>query len=85
MEFPDHKAGMFLEHNAHKNIYQSVKDWILEDNSMLYWESAEHKERAIESDEVWTLQWYPDTPIGFYMIAAPTLEELLKYAKKMSK
>ena len=45
------------------------------------WESEEAKQRAIEMDECWTLQLYPDTPIGFMAIAAPTLEDLLRFMR----
>ncbi|WP_438979526.1 hypothetical protein [Polynucleobacter sp.] len=75
---PKDKAGLFLEHNAHKNDYQTLKE-SLEDGSMdMYdWESEEAKNRAIAENECWTLQWYPNTPNGFYAFAAPTLKELL--------
>lgn len=86
MKFPKHKAGLFLTHNEHKDYYQSAEDWLKEQISdskdpLYSWESEEAMVRAIATDSIWVLHWYPDTPIGFYCIAAPTLEELLAYAE----
>jgi hypothetical protein len=77
--FPAHKAGLNLEHNQHKNYYEKAEDWIAE-NEWCDWENEEAKQKAIVSDEIWTIQWYPDTPVGFIAIAAPTLTDLLRLA-----
>lgn len=82
MEFPQHKCSLTLTHNDHRDYYQSAEDWIEENSDRLNWESDDAKGRAIETDSIWTLQWYPDTPIGFYCVAAPTLEEVLALAGK---
>lgn len=84
MNFPKHKCGLYLQHNPHKDYYDRVETYI-KDNDLEEWENEEAKQRAIETDEIWTLQWYPDTPIGFYCVAAPTLEEVLKLALKVEK
>lgn len=78
---PRHKCGLHLEHNAHKNTYESAEQWIA-DNDWCDWENEDAKQRAIDTDEIWTLQWYPDTPVGFYALAAPTLAELFKLVDK---
>ena len=80
MKLPNHKCGLFLTHNEHRDYYMPAADWIEENDERLDWQSPEHKQRAIETDEVWTLQWYPHTPVGFIAVAAPTLEELLSFA-----
>tara|TARA_R110001583_G_scaffold34551_2_gene115900 strand:+ start:4189 stop:4455 length:267 start_codon:yes stop_codon:yes gene_type:complete len=77
--FPAHKAGLSLEHNQHKTLYEKPEDWIA-DNEWCDWESEEAKQQAIDTGEIWTLQWYPETPVGFCAVAAPTLEELLRLA-----
>lgn len=77
--FPSHKAGLRLEHNQHRNYYEKAADWIAE-NEWCDWESEEAKQKAIKTDEIWTLQWSPETPIGFCGVAAPTLEDLLRIA-----
>jgi hypothetical protein len=79
MKLPEHKCGLYLQHNEHRNYYQSATEWIA-DHDLYDWKDEASKQRAIQSDSVWTLQWYPDTPIGFCAIAAPTLEELLEFA-----
>ena len=82
MKFPEHQAALHLIHNDHKNMYQSVEQWIEEHNEFYECRSPEEKQRAIELNEVWTLQWYPDTPIGFHAVAAPTLSELILFANE---
>ena len=72
---PKHECGLTLEHNAHKDVYETIDNYyqFLNDED---WVSKEERERAIALDSVWTLQWYPDTPVGFYKIAASSLEAL---------
>jgi len=79
MKFPEHKAGLHLMHNDHKSVYEPAEQWIA-DNEWCNWQSDEAKQRAIATDSIWTLQWYPETPVGFIALAAPTLEELLAWA-----
>jgi len=76
---PKHKCGLSLEHNIHKNTYEKAEEWII-NNNWCEWESEESKQQAIDTDEIWTLQWYPETPIRFYGIAAPTFDGLLRLA-----
>jgi len=76
---PPHKSGVTLTHNNHKCYYQTAERAIAEDEHY-DWESDKAKQIAIDTDEIWTLQWYPETPIGFQSIAAPTLHDLLRIA-----
>ena len=85
MKFPRHEAGLFLKHNEHKDYYQSAQEWIEEHLDRYSWKNEKAKEEAIETNEIWTLHWYPITPIGFYSIAAPTLEDLLLYSSEVEK
>lgn len=85
MKLPDHKCALYLGHNDHRNVYETVEQWLDDRDDLYGWPSAEAMQRAIATDEVWTLQWYPDTPIGFHAIAAPTLGELLEYAATIEK
>lgn len=85
-KLPKHKCSLELTHNSHKDVYQTAEEWIKEHNMRgdpLGWESEKHKQRAIDTNEIWTLQWYPETRIGFYRVSAPTLEELLKFARRV--
>lgn len=81
LKLPEHKCGLYITHNEHKNYYLSVEEYIADDISQRCdWLNEEAKAKAIATNEVWTLQWYPNTPVGFNCVAAPTLEELLDFA-----
>ena len=81
MKFPEHKCGLYLEHNENRDSYETVKEHLEKGYwEFCEWESDGHKQRAIDTNEIWTLQWYPNTPVGFNAVAAPTLEELLEFA-----
>lgn len=81
MRLPDHACSLTLEHNPNRDFYQTVAEHIADgrcDHAVFKDEDA--KRRCIEANELWTLQWYPRTPIGFIAVAAPTLAELLELA-----
>ena len=81
---PKNECSLTLEHNPHKDIYLTVQEWIeLTDESHMYqWKDDADKQEAISTDELWTLQWYTDTPIGFYAVAASTISKLLDLANE---
>jgi len=79
MTFPKHKASLHLTHNQHKAYYQTVEQY-MEDNDADCWVSDEQKQKAIATNEIWELQWYPDTPIGFCLLMACDLDVLLRAA-----
>lgn len=81
-KFPPHKASLHLTHNQHKAYYLTVAQSVAGDDfgyTADCWVSEAEKQKAIETDECWTLQWYPDTPIGFHTASASTLEALLEH------
>lgn len=84
MKFPDHKCQLMLMHNEHRNDYKTMEEYIRDDaegpRDGLLELSEEEQARCIATNEIWTLRWYPDTPISFYFVAAPTLAELLTKA-----
>lgn len=79
-----HAASLHLKHNQHKSYYQTVQesvdgeDFGYTDNC---WVSPEQRQKAIDTNECWTLQWYPDTPVGFYVMSAADLDVLLEAAR----
>jgi hypothetical protein len=83
---PAHKCGLYLEHNACRDAHQTVEKWLESEQDWNgdpnSWKSDEQRQRAIATNEVWTLQWYPETPIGSHTIAAPTIDELLQFASE---
>lgn len=84
MKFPAHKGSMMIIHNDHKDQYQTAEDWI-KDNECVpetqyaEWISDDERQKAIDNDSIWTLQWYPDTPVGFQCVAASSFEALMEY------
>jgi hypothetical protein len=85
MKLPKHECGLYLTHNEHRDYYETPEEWIAANSNRLDWESEEHKQRAIDTDQVWVLHWYPNTPVGFNCVAAPTIEELLAFANRGEK
>lgn len=83
LKFPRHKAAMYISHNEHKNSYDTVAQHMsdLELNADECGSVEEFRE-LLEGDEIWTIQWYPDTPIGFYRVCASTFERALELAIK---
>ena len=82
IKWPKHKAGMCINHNQHLINYITVeKELEIFDD---YYESAfkndEARQRCIDTNELWSVQWYPETPVGFCVTAASTLEEAVAYA-----
>lgn len=78
---PKHNCGLYLTHNAHKDVYDTAEQWIA-DNDLYEWKDDDAKARAIETDSIWTLLWYSHTSVGFCAVAAPTLTELLALANE---
>jgi len=78
---PQHKCGLHIEHNGHKDVYESVEMYteIYKDED---WISLEEKQKAIDEDELWRLQWYPDTPIGFHILLASSFEAIIEHLRK---
>ena len=79
MNLPKHSRGLFLTHNEYTQEHQEPGEWIA-NQDVFEWKDDAAKQRAIDTREVWTLQWYPDTTVGFYAVAAPTLDDLLELA-----
>lgn len=76
---PRHEAGLSLTHNEHKNYHYTAQQEI-ESNPDYYDDESfpsGEREKCIAANELWTLQWYPDTPVGFNVIHASTLEAIL--------
>ncbi len=83
LNFPAHKAGLILSHNEHLSTYQTVEEAI-ENTEGIEWKNEQQKAQSITTNELWTLHWYPNTPVGFNLIAAPTLEDLLIFANEFA-
>lgn len=83
--WPHHEASLHLTHNQHKAYYRTVKEMVEEGDHGYAeddWVSPEQRQKAIETDECWTLQWYPHTPVGFCLLSAADLDVLLAAARE---
>lgn len=77
-KFPKHKCGLYLTHNEYKDYYQTIEQAIEEQDARnTEWVTPTERQKAIETGSIWVLQWYPDTPIGFFTAAASDLDVLL--------
>ena len=83
IKLPKHKCSLTIQHNPHKDLYETAEQWLSEQGDCYTWEMDETREQAIEDNEIWTLQWYPDTQIVFIAIAAPTIYSLFEYAEQV--
>ena len=83
LNLPKH-LGLSIEHNEHKMYYQTVQQTVDESTNM-FWVPGDSRQRAIDSDDMWCVQWYPDTPVGFNRVYGHTLEEILDFITKKKK
>lgn len=81
IKLPKHKCDLKIHHNEPRAYYQTVAEYLEYhgENIISMWSSDSAMEKCIETNEIWTMHWYPNTPLGCYMVAAPTLEELLDF------
>ena len=77
---PEHKCGLHLSHNEHRDVYETVEQFYDADDFI----STEEWHKAVAEDSVWVLHWYPNTPIGFTRIAASTLEAIEAKLKELN-
>lgn len=77
---PPHECGLHLTHNEHRDVYEDVVHYYDAETFV----SAAEFEKAIAEDSVWTLQWYPKTPIGFHVIRASSLDAIKKQLEENS-
>ena len=80
MLFPPHACGLYLIHNEHRDLYEPLAEFLKHRNKEGHFADAAALARSLATDELWELQWYPRTPGAFYVVAAPTLGELLHLA-----
>lgn len=83
MDLPRHNCSLHLTHNHHRDYYESVEEYFKNPWMEGFDVSEDEKRRMIETNEIWELQWYPDTPIGFYKVIGATLEEVLRKANEI--
>jgi len=79
--WPMHLCGLYITHNEHKDLYKTVADFI-EDRCDLRdsFISEAEKAAAISLNELWTIQWFSETPLGSYTVCASTFQATLNAA-----
>lgn len=80
---PPHKASCTISHNDHLANYATVEEEEFHHPEWFKnaWVSEESRAYAIEHNELWTLQWYPETPIGFYKLHAGSWADIVRHLK----
>lgn len=71
------KCGVFLTVNEHRDYYEPAADFLVNRDERLPAEQPELFARMVELDTVICLQFYPDTPVGCYVIWHHDLEAVL--------
>lgn len=81
IKLPKHNCELSITHNPHKSNYETVKD-LIDFRNLTIDDFVSEKEMnlCIENNELWEIQWYPNTPIGFYCVYGHTLESVLNKA-----
>lgn len=76
------KCGVFLTVNEHKDYYQTTAERIAElrDNDEEI--SDEAASLMLSADKIVELQFYPDTPIGFYKVISHDFDDAVSKALK---
>ena len=79
------KCSITLLINSHKDYYQSVEEYISDDRAIGSITDEEDLptdvyNKMVELDTVIELQFYPETPIGFYKIYHYDYNEAIKKA-----
>lgn len=71
----------------HASNYVTAEGWRDEyglytgdETDIIDWASEEERIKAIEQNSVWTIQWYPETPVGFCCVGASTFQAAAEYA-----
>lgn len=65
----------FNDHTA--NYVDAAKEYADGDMPDDEWVSESERDKALGLNQVWTLQWYPDTPVGCHIVRASSLAALL--------
>ena len=85
LSFPKHDGGLHIVHQPHKANYETIEEWeAFAGGRDGLWVSPEARAQAIATDSLWTVQWYPETPVGFHLLAGSDLGPVLERACEIS-
>lgn len=72
---PPHAASLTITHNEHRDSYMTVAEFL--EDSDAHADSIVDQDILVVGDELWKIQVYPNTPVGFYVVYGPTLESII--------
>lgn len=72
---PPHKASLTISHNEHRDIYMTVAEYL--ETHQAHDDEVVDRDALVAGDELWSVQVYPETPIGSYVAYGPTLEAVV--------
>jgi hypothetical protein len=76
MDWPKHHQ-LYVTHNPHHTNYETVEQYFENEDNRIDIHTEDIKD-CIRLGEIWEVQWYPITPMGFYCVAAASLERCLE-------
>lgn len=81
------KYGVFLTVNEHRDYYRTVEQKLNELSTAenISEISNEIKQKMIETNTIIELQFYPNTPIGSYILLHYDIEKILEEAIELLK
>lgn len=79
-------CALHIEHNDHHTVYESAEAkirWQENDPKADYFGDVpeDEKKKMIEADSIWTVHIYPNTPVGFNVYHAATLDAAIDAAR----
>jgi hypothetical protein len=75
---------MHIEHQPNATNYETVEEWLQYNDEHKFAEiTREDRAEMLRTNEIWIVQWYPITPVGFYAVAAATLDKALQLANEV--
>jgi hypothetical protein len=82
--FPKHVGAMHLAHNEHCADNYRLDEYIAVNNLAGHFESTDTMQKAIDTGELWIIEWSPSAESKLLTAAAATLDELLCFASTMN-
>ena len=68
----------------HACNYMSAAEWIKFSPDMYADESDADKQAMADANTIWSVHWYPSTPVGFYVVNRSTLNAAIDAAMEDS-
>lgn len=75
---------IIINYNHHSINYYNAKEWLEEGHHGDVdcnddFVSPEERQKAIDNNSIWSIQIYPNTPVGSYTVAASTLQACVDF------